>query len=41
MGLAVLCKVHAGDRTQLDAKRLEEDCKDVGHQNDEEQFEFE
>lgn len=41
MGLAVLCKIHTSDRAQLDAKRLEKDCKDVGHQHDEKQLELE
>lgn len=41
MSFAVFCKIHAGDRTQLDTKGLEEDCKDVGHQNNEEQLELE
>jgi len=37
MSLAILSKIHPGDRAQLDAKRLKEDGENVRHENDEEE----
>lgn len=41
MGLAILSKIHARDRTEFNTQRLEEDGKDVRHEYDEEEFELE
>src|SRR5690242_107043 len=41
MRLAILSKIHARDRPQLDAQRLQEDGEDIGHEHDEEQLELE
>jgi hypothetical protein len=32
---AVLSQIEAGHTAQLDTKRLEEDCEQIGHQDDE------
>jgi hypothetical protein len=39
VGLAIFSKVHSRHGAQFDAQGLEEDGEDVGHQNDEEEFE--
>jgi len=41
MRLAVLRQIHPRDGTQLDAEGLQEDGEDVGHEDDEEEFELE
>ena len=41
VGFAVFGEVHAGDGAEFDAEGLEEDGEDVGHEDDEEEFEAE
>ena len=39
MGPAMLCEIHACDRTQPDSERLQDDGEDVRHQHDEQKAE--